>query len=123
MYTRHHQLELLGRDTSLEKPHVVCEYAHAMGNGPGGLKEYWEIFNRYPRLQGGFVWEWVDHGIKVDGGFAYGGDFDDQPNSGSFCCDGLVQADRRPTPGLKQLKRYWNRFVLQHTTRKRAALQ
>lgn len=105
MYTRHHQLELLGRDTSLEKPHVVCEYAHAMGNGPGGLKEYWEIFNRYPRLQGGFVWEWVDHGIKVDGGFAYGGDFDDQPNSGSFCCDGLVQADRRPTPGLKQLKK------------------
>lgn len=76
-----------------------------MGNGPGGLKEYWEIFNRYPRLQGGFVWEWVDHGIKVDGGFAYGGDFDDQPNSGSFCCDGLVQADRRPTPGLKQLKK------------------
>lgn len=85
MYTRHHQLELLGRDTSLEKPHVVCEYAHAMGNGPGGLKEYWEIFNRYPRLRVDLIWEWVDHGIKVDGGFAYGGDFDDQPNSGSFC--------------------------------------
>ncbi len=105
MYTRHHQLELLGRDTMLRKPHVVCEYAHAMGNGPGGLKEYWEIFRRYPRLQGGFVWEWVDHGIKTEGGFAYGGDYGDRPTSGAFCCDGLIQADRRPTPGLKQLKK------------------
>lgn len=106
MYTRHHQLELLGRDTALPKPHVVCEYAHAMGNGPGGLKEYWEIFERYPRLQGGFVWEWVDHGIRAEnGGFLYGGDFGEKPTSGSFCCDGLVQADRRPTPGLRQLKK------------------
>lgn len=64
MYTRHKALENLGRDTAKKKPHVVCEYAHAMGNGPGGLKEYWEIFERYPRLQGGFIWEWVDHGIK-----------------------------------------------------------
>ena len=64
MYTRHKALEILGRDTAKKKPHVVCEYAHAMGNGPGGLKEYWEIFERYPRLQGGFIWEWVDHGIK-----------------------------------------------------------
>lgn len=106
MYTRHHQLELLGRDTSLPKPHIVCEYAHAMGNGPGGLKEYWEIFEKYPRLQGGFVWEWVDHGIRNEkGGFHYGGDYGDKPNSGAFCCDGLIQADRRPTPGLRQLKK------------------
>lgn len=105
MYTRHHQLELLGRDTMLTKPHVVCEYAHAMGNGPGGLKEYWEIFRKYPRLQGGFVWEWVDHGIRQGDGFLYGGDYGDQPNSGAFCCDGLVQADRKPTPGLRQLKK------------------
>ena len=106
MYTRHHQLELLGRDDTLRKPHVVCEYAHAMGNGPGGLKEYWEIFEKYPRLQGGFVWEWVDHGIRrEDRGYNYGGDYGDKPNSGAFCCDGLIQADRRPTPGLRQLKK------------------
>lgn len=110
MYTRHHQLELLGRDTSKAKPHVVCEYAHAMGNGPGGLKEYWEIFERYPRLQGGFVWEWVDLGLKKTDGngreyYTYGGDYGDYPNSGPVCCDGLVQADRRPTPGLMQLKK------------------
>ncbi len=100
MYTRHAQLELLGRDTSKKKPHVVCEYAHAMGNGPGGLKEYWEIFERYERLQGGFVWEWIDHGIRKqdEAGkwyFTYGGDYGDEPNSGAFCCDGQIQADRK----------------------------
>lgn len=110
MYTRHHQIELWGRDTSKQKPHIVCEYAHAMGNGPGGLKEYWEIFNRYPRLQGGFVWEWVDHALKAtdpqgNAYYTYGGDYNDHPNSGAFCCDGLVQADRTPTPALAQLKK------------------
>ena len=71
------------------------------GKCPGGLKEYWEIFERYPRLQGGFIWEWVDHGIKkYDSNgkayYTYGGDYGDYPNSGAFCCDGLIQADRRP---------------------------
>ena len=110
MYTSHQELERLGRDTSKRKPHIVCEYAHAMGNGPGGLKEYWEIFDKYERLQGGFIWEWVDHGLKRrdDKGvtyFTYGGDYGDYPNSGAFCCDGLVQADRRPTPALSQVKK------------------
>lgn len=110
MYTSHRELDRLGRDYTKKKPHVVCEYAHAMGNGPGGLKEYWEIFNRHKRLQGGFVWEWVDHGLKAvdERGqeyYTYGGDYGDEPNSGAFCCDGLVQADRTPTPGLRQLKK------------------
>lgn len=110
MYTRHAELERLGRDTSKMKPHIVCEYAHAMGNGPGGLKEYWEIFRRYPRLQGGFIWEWIDHGLKkIDkegkGYYTYGGDYEDYPNSGAFCCDGLLQADRTPTPAVLQVKK------------------
>ena len=110
MYTRHKALEDLGRDVTKKKPHVVCEYAHAMGNGPGGLKEYWEIFERYPRLQGGFIWEWIDHGIKKcdsdgEGCYTYGGDYGDYPNSGAFCCDGLVQADRRLTPAILQVKK------------------
>lgn len=110
MYTRHQELELLGRDITKTKPHVICEYAHAMGNGPGGLKEYWELFEKYPRLQGGFVWEWVDHGLKKQDKagidyYTYGGDYDDYPNSGAFCCDGMVQADRTPTPALLQLKK------------------
>lgn len=91
-------------------PFILCEYAHAMGNGPGGLLEYWDAFYKYPRLQGGFIWEWVDHGIRklTDDGreyFAYGGDFGDEPNDGNFVCDGLVFPDRRPSPGLIEYKK------------------
>lgn len=106
MYTSPEDLAALGRSTLLKKPHILCEYAHAMGNGPGGLEEYWKVFEAYPRLQGGFVWEWVDHGIlDASGrGYHYGGDYGDHPNNDAFCCDGLIQADRTPTPGLAQLK-------------------
>lgn len=91
-------------------PFVQCEYAHAMGNGPGGLKEYWDVFYKYPRHMGGFIWEWVDHGLRVedeDGAqyFAYGGDFGDQPNDGNFVCDGLIFPDRTPSPGLIEYKK------------------
>jgi beta-galactosidase/beta-glucuronidase len=93
------------------KPFVMCEYAHAMGNGPGGLLEYWEdAFYKYDRCMGGFIWEWVDHGIRqrtADGKeyFAYGGDFGDVPNDGNFVCDGLIFSDRRPSPGLIEYKK------------------
>ncbi len=91
-------------------PYVMCEYAHAMGNGPGGLVEYWDAFYKYPRVQGGFIWEWVDHGIRQrtpDGKeyFAYGGDFGDFPNDGNFVCDGLIFPDRVPSPGLTEYKK------------------
>ena len=90
------------------KPYILCEYAHAMGNGPGVLTEYWELFWKHPRMQGGFVWEWADHGIErwTDGKKwdAYGGDFGEFPHDGNFVCDGLVFSDRRPTPGLIELK-------------------
>lgn len=91
-------------------PFVQCEYAHAMGNGPGGLKEYWDVFYQYPRHMGGFIWEWVDHGIwaQDDDGkecYAYGGDFGDFPNDGNFVCDGLIFPDRVPSPGLIEYKK------------------
>lgn len=91
------------------KPYILCEYAHAMGNGPGVLREYWDLFWSHPRMQGGFVWEWADHGIERHDAsgrlwYAYGGDFGDQPNDGNFVCDGLVFADRTPSPGLLELK-------------------
>ncbi len=110
MYTSVEDLAKLGERTDLGKPHVLCEYAHAMGNGPGGLLEYWETIYRYPRLQGGCVWEWCDHGIRQhtpDGReyFAYGGDFGDEPNDGNFVIDGLVSADRVPSPGLIEYKK------------------
>ncbi len=94
----------------LSRPFVMCEYVHAMGNGPGGLKEYWERFRRTPRFAGGFVWEWIDHGIRcvTDDGkpfFAYGGDFGDEPNDGNFIIDGLVTPDRQPSPAMAELKK------------------
>jgi beta-galactosidase/beta-glucuronidase len=91
-------------------PYFMCEYAHAMGLGPGSLKRYWDAINRYPRLIGGCVWEWVDHGILAENGegdifYAYGGDFGDQPNDGNFCVDALNYPDRQPHTGLKELKK------------------
>ena len=95
MYTRLKALEEIGQDAEGKKPHILCEYGHAMGNGPGGLTEYQEIMRKYPRLQGGFIWEWYDHGIErvdEDGNtyYLYGGNYGDFPTNGNFCIDGLV---------------------------------
>lgn len=97
-------------DGSFEKPVVLCEYAHAMGNGPGWLEDYQELFRKYPRLQGGFIWEWANHGLlkeDADGKsyYAYGGDFGDVPNDGTFVMDGLLSSTHKPTPGLVELKK------------------
>ena len=110
MYTELDRLEQLGAASGHQKPHIVCEYGHAMGNGPGALKEYWELFYRYPRMQGGFIWEWADHGLRqqTQSGeefYAYGGDFGDQPNDHNFVIDGLVQPDRTPSPAYYELKK------------------
>ncbi|RAX15371.1 DUF4981 domain-containing protein [Pseudarthrobacter sp. AG30] len=91
-------------------PFVLCEYVHAMGNGPGGMSEYQELFDKFPRLMGGFVWEWLEHGITVtdaDGSehFAYGGDFGEEIHDGNFVTDGLVDANRKPRPGLLDFKK------------------
>ena len=68
MYTHPDALAALGEKEHLDKPHILCEYGHAMGNGPGSLQEYWDVIERYPRLQGGFVWEWADHGLRFPNG-------------------------------------------------------
>jgi beta-galactosidase len=120
MYADHEEVDAIGRraekpldDPVLDArrramPFILCEYAHAMGNGPGGLTEYQELFERYPRCQGGFVWEWLDHGIRArtpDGReyYAYGGDFGEPLHDGNFVIDGLVFPDRTPSPGLTEL--------------------
>ncbi len=122
MYTPHNEVERIGlrqeealSDPALDArrrqmPFVLCEYGHAMGNGPGGLSEYQALFEKYPRCQGGFVWEWVDHGLRAkapDGGefYAYGGDFGEPVHDGNFVADGLVFPDRTPSPGLIELKK------------------
>lgn len=102
--------ESAGPEGYLRMPFIMCEYAHAMGNGPGGLVDYWNAFYKYKRLQGGFVWEWIDHGIPIrtaDGKeyFGYGGDFGDEPHDGNFICDGLLFPDRTLSPGLIEYKK------------------
>ncbi|KAK1757770.1 beta-galactosidase [Echria macrotheca] len=97
-------------DGTFEKPVVLCEYAHAMGNGPGWLEDYEEAFRSRRRLQGGFIWEWANHGIwkvEPDGKsyYAYGGDFGDVPNDGTFVMDGLLFSGHHPTRGLAELKK------------------
>lgn len=110
MYSTVEKLIELGEMKDMKKPHIVCEYCHSMGNGPGGLKEYWDTFYKYNRLQGGFVWEWIDHGIRTydENGkeyYSYGGDFGDEPNNSNFCCDGLIKPDHTPSPALAELKK------------------
>ncbi|MEU1202497.1 glycoside hydrolase family 2 TIM barrel-domain containing protein [Streptomyces sp. NPDC005813] len=112
MYAGHAEVERIGRglDGGTHKrrglPFILCEYAHAMGNGPGGLADYQRLFESYDRIQGGFVWEWIDHGIKDERyGFAYGGDFGEELHDGNFVCDGLLFPDRTPSPGLVEYKK------------------
>ena len=109
MYPRVHALIDEGVKDS-PAPYFMCEYAHAMGLGPGNLEEYWDVINTYPRLLGGCVWEWADHSVvkkTADGQryFAYGGDFGEVPNSYNFCVDGLMYPDRRPHTGYYMLKK------------------
>ncbi|XTZ37426.1 beta-galactosidase [Salmonella enterica] len=92
------------------RPLILCEYAHAMGNSFGGFAKYWQAFRAFPRLQGGFVWDWVDQALtKTDAAgqkfWAYGGDFGDTPNDRQFCMNGLVFPDRTPHPALYEAQR------------------
>ena len=117
------------------KPFFMCEYAHAMGTAMGNLQEYWDAIESHPRLMGGCVWEWCDHGLRqaapepplcegssrgegVGGGewrWAYGGDFGDQPNDGNFCCDGIVLPNRRTTSKLRELKQVYRQIKAERT--------
>ena len=97
-------------DSDPDKPFILVEYCHAMGNGPGDLEDYWEIIRDDDRMCGGFVWEWCDHAVAAgtsDDGrpvFRYGGDHGEDIHDGNFCVDGLVSPDRIPHPGLAELK-------------------
>ena len=100
------------------KPHILCEYGHSMGNGPGNLREYQDLFEKYPRLQGGFIWEWYDHGLKEVGKegqtiYCYGGDYGDKPNNENFCIDGLLRPDKVMSSGLLNYKQVIAPLVLE----------
>jgi beta-galactosidase len=107
MYPKVDDIIELAKEKDFAKPIVLCEYAHSMGNGPGNIKEYVDAFYQYPRLQGGWVWEWANHGLiakTADGEeyMAYGGDFGDEPNDKNFVMDGLLFSNHTPTPGLRE---------------------
>jgi beta-galactosidase/beta-glucuronidase len=110
------------------RPIIMCEYAHCMGNAVGNLKEYWEAIAAYPRLQGGFIWDWVDQGFArttEDGRlwFAYGGDFGDEPNDGAFCLNGLVSPMREPKPALWECKKIFQPVLVELLDRARGSIR
>lgn len=111
MYTSPEDVERFIRSNT-EKPFILCEYSHAMGNSCGGLHIYWDLFDKYPQLQGGFIWDWIDQAIRVtdaDGTvrMVYGGDFGESPHDGNFCGNGLIFADGSTTPKLQELKKVY----------------
>jgi beta-galactosidase len=112
MYPNQNKFKDLATAPGETRPFIMCEYAHAMGNSPGNLKEYWEWIEAYPRARGGFIWDWVDQGLKrvtEDGKtwFAYGSDYGDKPSSFSFCCNGLIFPDRKIHPSLWEVKKIY----------------
>lgn len=109
MYTKPRDVEAYALNKP-KKPFILCEYSHSMGNSNGNLFKYWDLFRKYPILQGGFIWDWIDQAIltKAEDGteyLAYGGDFGDTPNDGNFCGNGIIFADRTLTPKIYEVKK------------------
>lgn len=105
MYSSTNWIEVLANNPEIDAPVFLCEYAHAMGNGPGDVWDYNEMFDKYPKLIGGCIWEWADHVVTVDGVEKYGGDFEGElTHDNNFCCDGLVFADRTFKAGSLEAK-------------------
>ena len=129
MYFDHAACErYVSRDPSTIKPFIQCEYAHAMGNSVGGLKEYWDLVRKYPSYQGGFIWDFVDQALYwpsdapgTDHVFVYGGDFNDyDPSDNSFCCNGIIAADRTYHPHAYEVA-YQYRSILTSASAEDAA--
>lgn len=99
-------------ESETDRPYIASEYAHAMGNSTGNLKDQWEEIYKYPNLQGGFIWDWVDQGLWVESDegslWAYGGDFGvNAPSDGNFCCNGIVNPDREIHPAMVEVKKVY----------------
>jgi beta-galactosidase len=111
MYSRIEELVAYAKDKQ-DRPLIMCEYVHSMGNSTGNLQDYWDVIEKYDQLQGGCIWDWVDQGIlktTPDGRkyFGYGGDFGDLPTDGNFNCNGLVLPDRSVTPKTIEVKKVY----------------
>lgn len=106
-------------ESEQERPYIMCEYSHAMGNSSGNFKEYWDIINSSKHMQGGFIWDWVDQGLKTEDEngvyWAYGGDLGGLhlQNDENFCANGLISADRTPHPGLYEVKKIYQNIAFE----------
>jgi beta-galactosidase len=114
MYSEIGYIESYAKDKNNDRPLIMCEYAHAMGNSTGNLQDYWDVIEKYPKLQGGFIWDWVDQGLlktnqNGEKFWAYGGDYGDEgiPSDGNFCVNGLVWPDRTAHPGLNEVNKVY----------------
>ncbi|MDE5712020.1 MAG: DUF4981 domain-containing protein [Muribaculaceae bacterium] len=113
MYYGYEGMEKYAKEKPTAKPLIQCEYAHAMGNSMGGFKEYWDLIRKYPNLQGGFIWDFVDQAVRTKGKdgveiYAYGGDFNRyDPSDGNFCVNGIVSPDRVPNPHADEVTYYY----------------
>ncbi|KAK7184848.1 hypothetical protein DPSP01_002182 [Paraphaeosphaeria sporulosa] len=122
MYSHPDWVDWFGREGSKEKPLILCEFIHAMGNGPGNIKEYVDLFYKYPSVQGGFAWEWANHGLLTkdketgDEYYAYGGDFGEKVHDSTFVMDGLLNSDHTPNPGLIEYAKAIEPVQLLHST-------
>jgi beta-galactosidase len=118
MYPKIGYMKKYAADSTKKRPFIMCEYAHAMGNSSGNFQEYFDIFNASPHMQGGFIWDWADQGIKTkdENGktyWAYGGDFGagHLQNDENFCANGIVAADRSPHPGIFEVKKVYQNII------------
>ena len=116
MYRTHQWCEDYARDDSKTRPLIQCEYNHTMGNSSGGFKEYWDLVRKYPKFQGGFIWDFVDQGLRAKDKngveiYKYGGDYNDyDPSDNNFNCNGIVSPDRIPNPHAYEIA-YWHQNI------------
>lgn len=117
MYPSVEALRMYAADPRADRPLIMSEYSHAMGNSNGGLDEYWAAIESSRLLQGGFIWELTDHALDPsgDGRYRYGGDFGDTPNDGNFCVDGLISADGTPHPAMEEVRRLFGPLAVDAT--------
>jgi beta-galactosidase len=119
MYRTIEEMESYGQDKDNKKPYIQCEYAHAMGNSVGNLQKYWDVFDKYDNMQGGYIWDWVEQSIKMtdqntgEEYFSYGGDWGDEDfTDGNFCANGLISADRTVQPELQEVKKVYQEIKI-----------
>nr|WP_294897999.1 glycoside hydrolase family 2 TIM barrel-domain containing protein [uncultured Pedobacter sp.] len=122
MYPSISRMQAYAVDSSKKRPFIMCEYAHAMGNSTGNFQKYWDIIMNSPRMQGGFIWDWVDQGLKTydpvnhETYWAYGGDLGglNLHNNENFCANGLIAANRTPHPGLFEVKKVYQDILFKN---------